>query len=215
MFENDVLRDRQAQPGAPARPLGGEERLEDTRQIGGRNAGTVVGYLDLNAFGRRLPAADGDRALAGDRVQGIAEQDREQRLEEVAVRQDPFAGSRVRVERHARPLGLDRRGQETHDAADQRADFLGLLAGRRAPAELEQAVARTACRTRCRTPAAPDPPPPGPARRARASSAREATWLPAACSNGGRCPPPCDPWWSASPVPRVSPEDGRAPGCPR
>ena len=98
-LRDDVVGDRQAEPGALAGRLGGEERLEQLVPDVGRNAGAVVAHAD---FHRVAELASGDlqrrlepgasavpRALVG-RVEPVAEQ----------VQQHP---------RHVLRVDLDRR----------------------------------------------------------------------------------------------------------
>ena len=63
---HDGVADRQADAGADAERLGGEERFEDPGQVVGADAATGIGHIDGDpVFGGVDPRGDGEPALVG------------------------------------------------------------------------------------------------------------------------------------------------------
>src|ERR1039457_4490844 len=73
MFEDHILRHREAETGTLARLFGGEERLEQALPAGGSDAATVIFYHESDAAGGGLPAEDPDLSAWQYRIQSITE----------------------------------------------------------------------------------------------------------------------------------------------
>ena len=91
VLQEDVAGDRQPQSRALARSLRREEGLEDVLQIRRRDAAPVVRDLKLDPVFGGPAAPNVDRAAGRDGVERIAEHDRKQGFEQVAIREDASA----------------------------------------------------------------------------------------------------------------------------
>src|SRR5690606_654782 len=141
VLRHDAVADRQPQPGAPPRRLGGEERLEDLGQFRPGDADTGVLDLDLHLVGVHGPrqGAHGQRPAVLHGVERV-QHDRHEHLDQLlGVGMD--RGERLaQLAGHLDPLEPLVVLEQEEGVLDDRADVdraLGLPLG---PAEVEQPV---------------------------------------------------------------------------
>src|ERR1039458_3034393 len=125
--ENPRRRGSLPQPGAFARLLGREKRLEQALPTGDADAAPVILYHESDPAGGGLPAENPDLSAWQHRIQSIAEKRQQEAFQKVSIGENHASTAQRNIHRERDALGPERGQKEIGHRFDHRSDILRRL----------------------------------------------------------------------------------------